>query len=80
MKIQVEKGVASRDAEPMMEVAPSPDDEIPKEHDMLDPQEPPHINISHRRKLSWAQDHSRSIKVWCSRRLHKAEQEAKSIS
>ena len=33
----------------MKEVAPSHDDEIPKEHDMLEPQEPPH-----KRKPAWA--------------------------
>ena len=37
----------------MKEVAPSPDDEILEEHDMLEPQEPPHINISHKRKSAW---------------------------
>ena len=37
----------------MKEVAPYPNDEILEEHDMLQPQEPPHMNISHKRKLSW---------------------------
>ena len=74
-----EEVVAPRDAKLMKEVAPSPDDEILEEHDMLEPQEPPHMNISHKRKPAWAHD-SRSRKVWCSRRLHKAEQEAKYIS
>ena len=37
----------------MEEVAPSPGDEIPEEHDMLEPQEPPHMNISHKRKPTW---------------------------
>ena len=32
----------------MKEVAPSPNDEIREEHDMLDPQEPPHMNIFHK--------------------------------
>ena len=36
----------------MKEVAPSLDDEITEEHDMLEPQEPPHMNISHKRKPS----------------------------
>ena len=40
----------------MKEVAPSHDDEIPKEHDMLEPQECPHMNISHKRKLAWAHE------------------------
>ena len=34
----------------MKEVLPSPDDEILEEHDMLEPQEPPHMNIPHKRK------------------------------
>ena len=51
-----EEVVAPRVAEPMKEVAPSPDDEIPEEHDMLDPQEPPHMNISHKRKPAWARE------------------------
>ena len=38
------------------EVALSLDDEISKEHDMLEPQEPPHMNISHKRNPSWAHD------------------------
>ena len=53
MKTQVKKVVAPRDAKLMKEVAPSPDDEIPKEHDMLEPQGPPHMNISHKRKPTW---------------------------
>ena len=40
----------------MKEDAPSPDDEIPKEHDILEPQEPPHMNVSHKRKLAWAHE------------------------
>ena len=53
----------------MKEVAPSLDDEIPEEHDMLEPQEPPHMNISHK------ESHPRNMrlfmknKVWCYRRL-----------
>ena len=42
-----EEVAAPRATKPMEEVAPSPDDEIPKEHDILEPQEPPHMNISH---------------------------------
>ena len=38
----------------MKEVTPSPNNEIPEEHDMLEPQEPPRMNISHKRKLAWA--------------------------
>ena len=48
-----EEAVAPRVVEPMKEVAPSLDDEISEEHDMLNPQEPPHMNISHRRKPTW---------------------------
>ena len=51
-----EEVVAPRDAKLMKEVAPSPDDEILEEHDMLEPQEPLHINISHKRKLAWARE------------------------
>ena len=40
----------------MKEVVPSHDDEIPKEHDILEPKEPPHMNISHNRKLTWFYD------------------------
>jgi hypothetical protein len=36
--------------EPMKEVAVTPDDEIPKDHDMIESQEPPHMTISHKRK------------------------------
>ena len=45
-----EEVVAPRAGEPLKEVAPSLDDEILEEHEMLEPQEPPHINISHQRK------------------------------
>ena len=40
----------------MKEVAPSHDDEIPEEHDMLEPQEPPYMNISDKTKPTWAHD------------------------
>ena len=40
----------------MKEVAPSPDDKILKENDMLEPQEPPHMNISHKRNQAWAHE------------------------
>ena len=42
--------------EAMKEVAPSHDDEIPEEHGMLEPQEPPHMNISHKRNPTWAHE------------------------
>ena len=43
-----EEVVAPKAAKLMEEVAPSPDDEIPEEHDMLEPQELPHMTISHK--------------------------------
>ena len=51
-----EEVVAPRVVEPMKEVAPSSDDEILEEHDMLEPQEPSHMNISHNRNPSWVRD------------------------
>ena len=47
-----EESIAPKVAEQMKEVVPSPNDEILKEHDMLEPQEPPHMNISHNINLS----------------------------
>ena len=44
-----EEVVVPRAAELMKEVAPSHDDDIMEEYDMLEPQEPPHMNISHKR-------------------------------
>ena len=40
----------------MKEVAPSPDEEIPKENHMLRSQEPPHMNIYEKIKPSWAHE------------------------
>ena len=40
----------------MKEVTPSHDDKIQEEHDLLEPQEPPHMNISHKRKPAWARE------------------------
>ena len=51
-----EEVLAPRAVEMMKEVAPSHDDEISEEHDMLEPQEPPHMNIYHKRKPSWAHE------------------------
>ena len=51
-----EEVVAPRATEPTKEVAPSSDDEIPKEHDMLESQEPLHMNISHKRKPAWVRE------------------------
>ena len=51
-----EEVLAPRAAEPMKEVAYYPNDEILEEHHMLDPQEPLHMNISHKRNPTWAHD------------------------
>ena len=51
-----EELVAPRAAEPMKEVTPSHDDEISEEHDMLEPHELPHVNISHERNPTWVCD------------------------
>ena len=51
-----EEVVAPRAAEPMKEVTHSLDDEILEEHDMLEPQEPPHVNISHKRNPNSVHD------------------------
>ena len=40
----------------MKEVAPSYHDDIIEEHDMLDLEEPPHMNISHKIKRNWAHE------------------------
>ena len=45
-----EEVVSPRAAKPMKEVTPFHDDEIPEEHDMLEPQETAHMNICHTRK------------------------------
>ena len=37
----------------MKEVELSPNNETLEEHDMLEPQEPPHMNISHKRNPYW---------------------------
>ena len=39
-----------------VEVAPSPENETPEDHDMLEPQEPPTMNMSQKRKLAWARE------------------------
>jgi hypothetical protein len=45
-----EDHVATRVAEPMKEVAVTPNDEILEDHDMIESQEPPRMAISHKRK------------------------------
>ena len=43
-------------AEPVREVIDSPDEEIPKDHDIAEFQEPPQMTISHKRKHAWARE------------------------
>jgi hypothetical protein len=38
------------------EVITSPNEEIPKDHDIIEYQEPPHMTISHKRKPSWERE------------------------
>jgi hypothetical protein len=51
-----EELVAPRVAEPIKEVAVTPDDEIPKDRDMIESQEPPSMTISHKRNPSWVKE------------------------
>ena len=51
-----EEVVALIAAKPMKGVVHFHDDEISEEHDMLEPLEPPHMNISHKRKPAWARE------------------------
>ena len=63
-----------------VEVAPSPENETSEDHDMLEPQEPPTMNISRKRKTRFSKrNYTRSREVWSSRRLHKSKKEIKSI-
>ena len=39
-----------------VEVAPSHEDETLEDHDMLEPQEPPTMNMSRKRKSAWARE------------------------
>ena len=48
----------------MKEVTPSHDDEIQEEHDTLDPQKPPNINISHKRNPAWAHEIIQEAKMY----------------
>ena len=49
--------VYEEDAPPRnIEVAPSPEDETSEDHDMLEPQEPPTMNMSRKRKPAWARE------------------------
>jgi hypothetical protein len=38
------------------EVTVTPDDKIPKDHDMIVSQEPPRMTISHKRRPTWARE------------------------
>jgi hypothetical protein len=40
----------------MREVTVSPDEEIPKDHDMIESQEPPQMTISHKRTPAWVRE------------------------
>jgi hypothetical protein len=55
-EVYEEEPVAPRVAEPVKEVTVSPNDEIPKDHDMIESQEPPRMTISHKRKPAWAKE------------------------
>jgi hypothetical protein len=45
-----------RTTEPVREVVTSPDEETPKDHDISEVQEPPHMTFSHKRKSAWARE------------------------
>ena len=51
-----EEVVAPKAIEPMKQILYSRDDELPEEHDMLKPQEAPHMNISHKRNPTWSHE------------------------
>ena len=40
----------------MSRIHPLPKDEVPKEHDMTEPKEPPTMETSRKRKLAWARE------------------------
>jgi hypothetical protein len=45
-----------RVVEPVREVIASPDEETLEDHDIIEVQEPPQMNLSHKRKPSWARE------------------------
>jgi hypothetical protein len=55
-EVSEEEPIAPRVAEPVREVITSPDEEIPKDHDIIESQEPPQMTISHKRKQAWARE------------------------
>ena len=48
-------------------------------HDMIEPQEPPTMDISRERKPLGKRNHTRSINIWSTKRLHKNQQKIKAI-
>jgi hypothetical protein len=55
-EVYEEEPVAPRVAKPVKEVAVTPDDEIPEDHDMIESQEPPRMTIYHKRNPAWARE------------------------
>jgi hypothetical protein len=55
-EVYEEERVAPRVAEPVKEVTVTPDDEIPKDHDMIESQKPPCMTISHKRNPAWVRE------------------------
>ena len=55
-EVYEEEPVAPRVAKPVREVTNIIDDEISKDHDMIESQETPQMSISHKRKPSWARE------------------------
>jgi hypothetical protein len=55
-EVYEEEPVAPRVAEPVREVTITPDNEIPKDHDMTESQETPQITISYKRKPTWERE------------------------
>jgi hypothetical protein len=51
-----EEPVAPGVSEPMKEVAFTHDDESPKDNDMIESQEPPHMVFCHKRNPYWARE------------------------
>jgi hypothetical protein len=45
-----------RAAEPVREVVTSPDEELLKDHDIVEVKEPPQMKILHKRKPAWARE------------------------
>jgi hypothetical protein len=56
-EVYEEEPVAPRVAKLVREVIASPDEEIIKDHDIVEFQEPSQMTISHKRNLAWAREH-----------------------